>query len=543
MSDTLPENAEHIENLPIIEEMQDSYLRYSMSVIMSRALPDVRDGLKPSQRRILVAANDLNLGPRSHHRKCAKIAGATSGNYHPHGESVIYPTLVRMGQPFSMRYRLIDGQGNFGSIDGDPPAAMRYTEARLTAPAMEMLADIKLDTVDFHPTDDETRTEPMVLPGKLPNLLVNGSTGIAVGMATNLAPHNLGEVCDAINLVLDNPDCTLAELMEVLPGPDFPTNGQICGRRGVVDAYTTGRGSITMRGKMHLEETKRGRRRIVIDEIPYAILKQTIRESIVNAVKNGNLSDVAVVNDESDRRNPIRLVVDLKRDANPDVVMNQIFQYTPMQSNFNAMNVALANRQPRTLSMKEKSGDYMDHRKVVIRRRTSYLWRRAQQRAHVLEGLILAVGDIDAIIKLIREAPDPPTAKKRLAARPLRLSESAALRKLLPEAFIERASASDQYLTAVQADAILAMQLQRLTGLEIEKLAKEYTDLSEKIAEYRAILADENLVIDIIRTDLKDLKDKYGDARRTEIIEAVDDFRIEELIPDEQTLVTVSHEG
>ena len=538
-----PGAPERIENQPIVTEMQDSYLTYAMSVIMARALPDIRDGLKPSQRRILVAMNDLNLGPRSKHRKCAKIAGDTSGNYHPHGEQVIYPTLVRLAQPWNMRCPLVDSQGNFGSLDGDPPAAMRYTEARLAAVTMDMLADLEYETIDFEPNYDATREEPTVLPGRLPNLLVNGSSGIAVGMATNLAPHNLGEICDGIIALIDNPDATVADLMQRVPGPDFPTGGQICGRRGVVDAYTTGRGSITVRGKLHVEALRGQRKMIVITEIPYQVLRSTITERIAAAVKNGTIRDVSAINDASGRKHPVRIEVELRREANEDVIINQLYQFTPLQTSFNIMNIALVDRQPRTLSLKEMMRRYLDHRKDVIRRRTLFLLCRAKQRAHILEGLILAVGDIDRIIQLIKESPDPAAAKERLMGLELRLAEGQALRRLLSEAFVQRFSAAGHHLTGVQAGAILAMQLQRLTGLEIEKLAGDYARLVEEIDGHEAILREERLILDVIREDLCEMKRKYGDQRRTEIVEAVGDFRLEELIPDEQVAVTITHQG
>jgi DNA gyrase subunit A len=535
--------SENIVDQPLIDEMQDSYLTYSMSVIMSRALPDVRDGLKPSQRRILVAMNDLNLGPRAQTKKCSKISGDTSGNYHPHGDAVIYPTLVRLAQPWNLREPLIDGQGNFGSIDGDPPAAMRYTEARMTAAGAMMLEDIEYDTVDFVPNYDNSREEPTVLPGKFPNLLVNGATGIAVGMATNLAPHNVGEVCDALLMYLDNPDVTLPELLSVLPGPDFPTGGQICGRRGIIDAYSTGRGALTLRGRCHVEEGRGGKNTIVISEIPYGVLRSTITEKIAAAVKSGIIKDVAAVNDASDRKQPVRIEIDLKSGANEDVIVNLLFVHTPLQSNYHVMNIALVGRQPRTLTLKQLLGLYLDHRKDVIRRRTSFLLRRAKQRAHVLEGLILAVGDIDGVIKVIRESPDPDAAKAALMARPLRLGEQPTLRRLLPEAFVSRCTAGECHLTGTQAAAILSMQLQRLTGLEIEKLAGEYGKLVEEIAGYEAILREERLLLDLIRSDVNDLKRKFSDKRRTEIVEPVGEFRMEELVPDEQVVVTISREG
>ena len=515
MPETPQATSENIVDHPLIDEMQDSYLTYSMSVIMSRALPDVRDGLKPSQRRILVAMNDLNLGPRAQTKKCSKISGDTSGNYHPHGDAVIYPTLVRLAQRWNMRQPLIDGQGNFGSIDGDPPAAMRYTEARMTMAATAMLVDIEFDTVDFVPNYDNSREEPTVLPAKFPNLLANGATGIAVGMATNIPPHNVGEVCDALIAFLDDPDISLANLMQVLPGPDFPTGGRICGRRGIVDAYSTGRGSITLRGKCHVEEGRAGKKTIVISELPYGVLRSTVTERVADGVKAGVIKDVAAVNDASDRKHDVRIEIDLKRDANDDVIINQLFEYTPLQSNYHIMNIALVGRQPLTLTLKQMLGLYVDHRKEVIRRRTSFQLRRAKQRAHILEGLILAVGDIDAIIELIKDSSDPATARSNLMARALRLGEQATLRRLLPESFVQRFTAAECHLTAAQAGAILSMQLQRLTGLEMEKLAEEYGKLVEEIEGYEAILREEARVLDIIREDLYEMKQKYTDKRRT----------------------------
>lgn len=539
----MTEIAAQLQNLPLDEEMKDSYLTYAMSVIMARALPDVRDGLKPSQRRILVAMNDLQLGPRSKHRKCAKISGDTSGNYHPHGEQVIYPTLVRLAQSFAMRYPLVDGQGNFGTIDGDPPAAMRYTEARMAPPATDLLDDLKLDTVDFQPNYDETRTEPTVLPGKFPNLLVNGSQGIAVGMMTNIPPHNLTEVCNALIKLIDEPETTVDELAEIVTAPDFPTGGLICGRYGILEAYRTGRGAVTIRAKMHTEDATKGKKTlIVVDEIPYNVLKTTITQKIAQCVKDGLIPDISDVRDESDRKG-MRLVVELKRDANVDVVTNQLYQYTQLQHNLPIINIALVNRQPMTLTLKQMLEYYILHRKDVIRRRTQFLLKRARTRAHILEGLILAVADIDEIIQLIRTSPDPPTAKQRLIEKPLRLSESATLRALLPESFVDRAVGADQFLSGPQADAILSMQLQRLTGLEIEKLAKDYAELVEQIEGYEAILRDEALLLDIIREDIYEMRDKYGDDRRSEIVAPVGGFKMEDLIAEENVIVTMSHAG
>ncbi len=533
---------EQIEDQAIEEELRESYLTYAMSTIVDRALPDVRDGLKPSQRRVLVAMNDLNLTPRSAHRKCAKVAGDTSGNYHPHGETVVYPTLVRMGQHWNMRYQLIDPQGNFGSIDGDPPAAMRYTESRMTAVAIEMLRDLNLDTVDMQPNYDDTRTEPTVLPAKFPNLLVNGSQGIAVGMATSIPPHNLNEICDALIHLIDNPVATLEDMMGIVKGPDFPTGGLICGRAGIRNGYRTGRGRIMVRGRMHTETTRSGKVQIVITEIPYQVLKSTVIERIADVVKAGRIRDISDVQDHSDRTG-MRIVVDLRRGAEPDVVINQLYQYTPLQSTFSIINIALVNRAPRTMTLLEMLQEFLDHRKEVIRRRTAHLLRRARQRAHLLEGLILAVADIDRILDLIKSSADVPEAKRRLMELPLRLTEQATVRKLLPDRFVRRAGEADQHLTGVQADAILSMQLQRLTGLEIEKLAGDYSQLVEEIEGYEAILREEQLLLDVIREDLYELKEKFGDDRRTDIVEDVGDIDVEDLIAEEDVVVTLTHQG
>ncbi len=533
---------ERIQDLLIEDEMKDAYLTFAMSVIVSRALPDVRDGLKPSQRRILVAMNDLNLGPRSKRYKCAKVCGDTSGNYHPHGEQVIYPTLVRMAQPWSIRYPLVDGQGNFGSIDGDPPAAMRYTEARMTAAATELLGDINLDTVDYQPNYDERLNEPTVLPAKLPNLLVNGSSGIAVGMATSMPPHNLGEVCDAVIYVIEHPEATLGDLMKIIPGPDFPTGGLICGRRGIFDGYSKGRGTIQVRARVHSEQRKGNRSRLVVTEIPYNVSKTTIIERIVTCVKAGRIAGISDVRDESDK-DGMRLVIELKVGANEDVVLNQLFKHTPLQDTFSIINIALVGGRPLTLSLKEMLSLFIEHRKDVIRRRTLFLLRKARQRAHLLEGLVLAVSNIDKIIEMIKTSPDVHEARRRLMAQPLALMEHTTLRKLLPAQFVVEATGEGRRLTGVQANAILTMQLQRLTGLEIEKLAKEYGNIVEEIRGYELILADEGRVLDIIREDTLELKEKYGDKRRTQFVGETGDMDIEDLIAEEDVVVTLSHEG
>ncbi|HBG78901.1 MAG: DNA gyrase subunit A [Phycisphaerae bacterium] len=537
-----PENNERVVEQRILDEMKNSYMNYAMSVIIARALPDVRDGLKPSQRRILVAMNDLNLGPRSKHRKCAKIVGDTSGNYHPHGDQATYGTLVRLGQEWNLRYTLVNPQGNFGSVDNDPPAAMRYTEARMTAHAMDMLEDINRETVDFVPNYDETRTEPLVLPSKFPNLLVNGSTGIAVGMATNLAPHNLGEVCEALLLVIKDPNCGFKDIMKVLPGPDFPTGGIICGRGGIRQAYATGKGHLLVRGKVDIEEGKKGKKSIIITEIPYMVVKTNIVTKVAELVHADMLPEVSDVRDESDR-NGMRIVVELKKDTEEQVVINKLYKHTPLQGTFAISNVALVNNRPETLNIKQMLQLFIDHRKEVIRRRSLFLLKRCQNRAHILEGLILAVSDIDEIIELIKKSPDAPAAKVNLMKKPLRLPESATLRKILPEAFVKQTAVSDQFLTSPQADAILTMQLQRLTGLEVEKLGKEYADLCEEISGYEAILADEKLVLDIITEDIHELKDKYADKRRTVISDDAQELDIEDFITDEDVLVTISHIG
>ena len=533
---------ERFERIRILDELKNSYLNYAMSVIVSRALPDVRDGLKPSQRRILVAMNDLNLGPRSRHRKCAKIVGDTGGNYHPHGDQATYGTLVRMAQQWNMRYPLIDPQGNFGSIDADPPAAMRYTEARMAAPAMEMLEDLKLDSVDFVANYDETRSEPTVLPSKFPNLLVNGSTGIAVGMATNIAPHNLAEVCDALLLVIEDPNCGFKDITKRLPGPDFPTGGIICGKKGIMDAYTTGRGHLTVRAKTDIQATKKGKTKIVITEIPYMVVKTTIVSKIADCVRDSLIAEISDVRDESDRRG-LRVVVELKKDADAQIALNKLYRYTFMQTTFAIANIALVNNRPETLNIKQMLNCFIEHRKAIIRRRSKFLLKRCRNRAHILEGLILAVSDIDEIIGLIKKSPDTPTAKLNLMEKPLRLTLSQTLREILPETFIDQKSKSEQFLTGPQADAILTMQLQRLTGLEMKKLATEYAELTEQITGYEAILASEQVLLDVVREDIYEIKEKYSDARRTKITAKAEQFEIEDLITEEEVIVTVSHTG
>ena len=527
----------------IQEEMQESYLTYAMSVIVSRALPDARDGFKPSQRRILVAMNDLNLQPNRKHIKCAKITGQTSGDYHPHGDQVIYPTLVRLGQWWTTRYTMVDPQGNFGSIDDDPPAAQRYTEARMTAAAAAMLEDIEEDVVDFVPNYDNRLEEPTVLPSKFPNLLVNGSQGIAVGMATSIPPHNLGEVCNALLAIIEDPGLPLDRLLQIIPGPDFPTAGKIVGRAGIVQACRTGRGQIVVRSHIELEELRNGRLQLVATDIPYGQKKDAIVLKIAEAIKAGQLDGVASVNDESDRKTPVRIVIDLKRDAVTDVVINQLYKHTPLQVSFSIINIALVNGRPETLTIRQMLDLYLEHRAEVIRRRTRHRLTKALQRAHIVEGLLLAISDIDRIIETIKRSADRADARVNLMALQLRLIEQDTLKRLLPEEFQREARTTGRQLSGPQADAILAMTLGALAGLEVEKLAREYGELQERINDYQGILASHARVLAIISDDLRWLLERFADKRRTQIEDAESDIAIEDLIPREQVAVTVSHEG
>ena len=537
----------NIVDLAIEDELKDSYLTYAMSVIVSRALPDVRDGLKPSQRRILVAMNDLNLTPGAGRIKCAKISGDTSGNYHPHGEGVVYPTLVRMAQEWNMRHVLVDKQGNFGSIAGLPAAAMRYTEARMSPTAALMLEDLKLDTVDFIPTYDERRTEPSVLPSKFPNLLVNGANGIAVGMATSVPPHNLGEICDATIRVIDQPNVSIDELMEICPGPDFPTGGVVCGRSGIRRGYHTGRSTIVVRARAKIEEFKKNRYRIVVSEIPYQQARDRIEERIAAVVTDGKIAGISAIRNESDLKEPVRLILEIKRDADPDVVLNQLYQFTPLQDSFSIIFLALVDGKPRVLSFKEILEEYIRHRVEVIRRRTQYLLARARNRKHTIEGLLLAHANIDEVIRVIRESKTQAEAKQRL------INEiecpAAMLRRALGDEgftiFEEERGVSDVYrLTPVQADAILRMTLGQLVNLEQEKLGDEHADLLEKIKEYTFILSDRQNILNIIREDLQELKRKHADARRTEISgEELGNIDLEDLITEEMMVVSLSSNG
>ena len=541
-------NIGHVVDLEIERELHDSYLTYAMSTIMDRALPDVRDGLKPSQRRILVAMHDLNLSPGRKHIKCAKIAGDTSGNYHPHGESVIYPTLVNLGQDWKTRCLLIDKQGNFGSIEGDPPAAMRYTEARMTAAAVAMLEDIKSETVDFKANYDERLMEPTVLPAKFPNLLVNGSSGIAVGMASSMPPHNAGEICDAIVTVLDRPETTFAELMEIVPGPDFPTGGTIVGRAGIAQAYATGRGRVLVRGKV-TQIQERGRDILLIEEIPYQVVQSNLIEKIVDAAKTGKITDIADVRNHSGRQARTRIQVVLKKGANPDVVERQLYQHTPLQSTFSIINITLVNHQPRTLDLRSLIDHWIDHRRDVIRRRTEYLLRQARQQAHKLEGLVYAVCDIDEVIRLIRSSRTREEAIEKLMERRFRIPPDHEHAASIPERLLAAANAENEggigaVLTKVQAEAIGALRLIQLTGLEIEKLVADLRDLHEEISEYEAILSDDARVRSIIREDCLEIREKFADERRTRIEDGeADGFEMEELIQEHRVAVTITHQG
>lgn len=531
---------------PIHEELKDSYLTYAMSVIVSRALPDVRDGLKPSQRRILVAMNDLSLTPGAKRVKCAKISGDTSGNYHPHGEAVIYPTLVRMAQEWNMRYLLVDKQGNFGSIAGLPPAAMRYTEARMSPFAALMLEDLKSATVDYVPTYDEVRTEPTVLPAKFPNLLVNGSSGIAVSMATSIPPHNLGEVCDALIMLIDDPAMTIMEIMKVLPGPDFPTGGIICGRSAIHRAYHTGRSVMTVRARCEIEEYKKNRFRINISEIPYQQTRDSVVEKIAALVRGDRIKGISAIKDLSDLKEPVKLWVELKGDADPEVVLNQLYQFSPLQSSFSMIFLALVDGKPRELTIKNMLEEFIRHRIEVIRRRTNFLLAKARRRKHTVEGLLLAMADLDKIIAIIRSSKTQAEAKERLMG--VECPASMLNRALGDDgfaAFQDERGASDVYfLTGVQADAILRMTLGQLVNLEQEKLADEFKNLLAEILEYLRILSDEKIIMDMIREDLEEIRRKHADPRRTEISgEEVGSIILEDLIPEETMVVSISHRG
>lgn len=504
-----------IKERDIGSEMRESFMDYAMSIIASRALPDVRDGLKPVHRRILFAMSELGMSPDKPHKKSARIVGEVIGKYHPHGDSAVYETMVRMAQDFSLRYTLVDGHGNFGSIDGDMAAAMRYTEARLSKIAMELLRDINKETIDFVPNYDGEEQEPSVLPSRFPQLLVNGVSGIAVGMATNIPPHNLGEVIDGLQHLIEFPDATPMDLMSFVKGPDFPTGGYIIGREGIRSAYNTGRGTVTMRAKVNIEDVN-GKARIIVYELPYQVNKARLIQNIAELVREKRIDGITDLRDESDR-NGMRMVIELRRDVNPNVVLNNLYKHTALQSNFGINMLALVNNQPQILNLKDTLYHYLKHQKEVIRRRTEYELRKAEARAHILEGLRIALDNLDRVIALIRGS---------------RTAEEA------------RAGLMEQFgLSVEQAQAILDMRLQRLTGLEREKIEEEYQELMKKIAEYKAILADEQLILAIISEELKEIREKFGDERRSEITIGEDSILDEDLIPQEDVIITISHTG
>ena len=518
MEDTI---FDQVHEVDLKKTMEESYIDYAMSVISQRALPDVRDGLKPVQRRVLYSMIELNNGPDKPHRKCARIVGDTMGKYHPHGDSSIYGALVNMAQEWSTRYPLVDGHGNFGSVDGDGAAAMRYTEARLSKISMEMLADIGKDTVDFVPNFDETEKEPTVLPARFPNLLVNGTNGIAVGMATNIPPHNLREVIGAVVKMIDNRidegrETDMEEILEIIKGPDFPTGAQILGRRGIEEAYRTGKGKIRVRAVTNIESMPNGKSRIIVTEIPYMVNKARLIEKMADLVRDKKIDGITGITDESNREG-MRINIELRRDANANVVLNQLYKHTQLQDTFGVIMLALVNNEPKTLNLKEMLTYYIRHQEDVVTRRTKYELNKAEERAHILQGLLIALDNIDEVIKIIRGSANTPAAKAGL---------------------IERFGLSD-----AQAQAIVDMRLRTLTGLEREKIEAEYQELLKKIEEYRAILADENLLLGVIKKEIQIISDKYGDDRRTSIERDVFDLTTEDLIPDENVVITMTKLG
>lgn len=507
---------DNILEVNIEDEMKKSYLDYSMSVIMSRALPDVRDGLKPVHRRIIYAMDELGMQPDKQYRKSARLVGDVLGKYHPHGDSSVYDAMVRLAQDFNIRYPLVDGHGNFGSIDGDEPAAMRYTEARMTWLATEMLRDIDKDTVDFRPNFDETLKEPVVLPSRFPNLLVNGSSGIAVGMATNIPPHNLRESIDAIVMLIDNPNASIEDLMTVLKGPDFPTGAYIMGKEGIRTAYKTGRGKITVRAVAEIEETKKGRYRIVVTEIPYQVNKAALVEKIAELVRDKKIEGISDLRDESDREG-LRIVIEIKKDANPNVVLNNLYKHTQLQITYGIIMLALVDGEPKVLNLKKLITHYIEHQKVVITRRTRYELRKAEERAHIIEGLKIALDNIDEVIRIIRSSKTEAMAKESLM--------------------------NNFGLSDIQAQAILDMRLRRLTGLEREKLEEEYVALIKEINRLKEILENERLVYEIMKKELLEIKEKYGDERRTKILSSAKEIEIEDIIQEENVVITLTHFG
>ena len=519
----LEQQESRVLRVKIEEELKTSFLDYSMSFIRSRALPDVRDGLKPSQRRILVAMNDLSLFPNRGYRKCAKIAGDTSGNYHPHGEDIVYPTLVHMAQNFRLRYPLVQGQGNFGSIDGYPPAAMRYTEARLSWPAMELLADLDKDTVEFASNYDETQQEPLVLPSRFPNLICNGSMGIAVGMATKVPPHNLREVASGLKALIDHPEISIAELLDHVKAPDFPTGGIIYGMSGVQQAYATGRGLIYIRARADIETLKNGRENIVVTEIPFLVNKANLLEKIADLVRDKTIDGLANIRDESGRKG-LRIVFECKREAQAEVVLNQLYSHSMLQTTYGVMMLAIVNGRPETLNLKQMLQHYIDHRHDVIVRRTKFDLERAEARAHILEGLRIALDHIDLVIETIRRSSSPADAQERLAV--IRPTADRAIE-----------------LSERQVQAILSMPLQRLTGLERDKIEDEYKGLMTTIEDQRGILASRERQMQIIKDEIDEITERFGDERRTEIVYSAEEFDIEDLIAEEDMVVTISRSG
>ncbi len=531
--------------ISIQDEMRTSYLDYAMSVIIGRAIPDVRDGLKPVHRRIMYAMHKLNLSPGAGYRKCATVVGEVLGKYHPHGDASVYDALVRMAQDFSMRHMLVDGQGNFGSVDGDPPAAYRYTECRLGRISTDLLSDIEKETVDFVPNFDEREEEPVVLPTRFPNLLVNGSGGIAVGMATNIPPHNLKETIEGTIHLIRDPDATVEDLMQLIPGPDFPTAGLIYGRAGIYQAYKTGRGSIIMRAKTEVEKVigSNDREQIVVTAIPYQVNKARLHTKIAELVRDKKVEGIREVRDESDR-DGMRLVIELKKDVFPQVVLNQLYVQTDMQSTFGVNNLAIVNGRPAVLDLKETLRLFVEHRRDVVSRRTRFELAEAERRRELVEGLGMAITEVDVVIKTIRESSDPDVARERLMQLPLHGLEAFVRRAGRPDAEIAAAKERGDYtLSERQAKAILEMRLSRLTGLEQEKLANEYGELCDRIAHLSAILASEGLLMDLIVRELEAVRDKHGEQRRTEIVENEGEIQIEDLIQVEDMVVTISHQG
>lgn len=512
----MSDNKTKLIHVQIEDQLKQAYLDYSMSVIVSRALPDIRDGLKPSQRRIIYAMYELNLSPGGHFRKCAKIAGDTSGNYHPHGEQVVYPTLVRLAQPWNMRYPLIDGQGNFGSIDGDPPAAMRYTEARLQKITVEMLDELEKDTVDYKSNYDETRKEPEVFPSRIPNLLINGSSGIAVGMATNMPPHNIGEVCDAVIALIDNPELEIKDLAQYIHGPDFPTGGYILGRDGINKYFETGRGLLTVQGKAEIETGDNEQESIIISEIPYQLNKNLLIERIVDLVKEKRIEGISDIRDESGR-DGMRLVIVIKRNAVAEKILNQLYQYSQLRSTFGVINLCLIDGTPQVVNMKDLINNFIEFRHDIVLRRTLFELKNAEDRLHILEGLRIALNNLDEVIKTIRASQTPQEANEQLQNK-FGLSE-------------------------IQSKAILDMRLQRLTGLEREKIEQEYNELVKTIKKLKEISEKRELRMKLVKQETKDIKDKFGDARKTVITAATNGFSMEDLIPNDSMIVTITHDG